>query len=135
METREMLRQAVESNPGITFTELKEETGLATGTVQYHLKKSDEMIQKNSAVLMKGQCADCDFNSYCSDRCLQSMLRDEIKQKIIKGLSEGKKKGDIAEEIDLHPSTVSYHVSCLRENDLLDADDNPVSKARKKVTG
>ncbi|MFB6144147.1 MAG: winged helix-turn-helix transcriptional regulator [Candidatus Nanohaloarchaea archaeon] len=115
MSTRETVEKTVRQNPGITFTGLKRETGLANGTLQYHIRKSDSIVKKKGALLHTEECRDCDLKRFCGEKCLLSELRTEAKQDILRMLDEGYSQKDIAESLELDPSTVSYHVSRLKD--------------------
>lgn len=133
MDNRRTVVDTVRENPGITFTELRNSTGLATGTVQYHIRKSDKVVQRKSAVLTGEVCGNCELSHLCGDKCIQSILRDPLKKGILQGLDEDKAKKDIAEELDIHPSTLSYHVNSMRSQSLLNEDDKPKDEIRDKI--
>ncbi len=133
MDNRSLIVETVKENPGISFTELKDETGLANGTLQYHIRKSDEVSQKNSAVLENSICEECDLRGMCGDKCLLSILRDTRKHKILEGLHSGKEKQKIAEQLDIDPSTLSYHIKSMREQGILDSSGSPREKIVDKL--
>lgn len=125
METRKIVEQSIKENPGISFTGLKEETGLANGTLQYHICKSDTVIRKKGSLVTPGTCDSCELSQHCRERCLQGVMRGELKREIVRMLDEGRSQEEIAEELDRDPSTISYHVQRLEELGALE-DGEPV---------
>lgn len=122
-ENRKLVEETVRANPGIGFQELKERTGLPTGVVQYHVRKSEDLVRRKKAILPKDRCKECVFGGLCGDKCSHKILRKDLDREIIEMLEEGRKQSEIAEELDLDRSTVSYHVKKLRENNLLEGDE------------
>ncbi|MFB6191075.1 MAG: winged helix-turn-helix transcriptional regulator [Candidatus Nanohaloarchaea archaeon] len=120
MRTREVVEQAVEQNPGISFTGLKEETGLANGVLQHHIRKSDKVVSKKGALLTDDVCGDCELSDHCMQTCIRRELRKPLVRKILEMLSRGQKQKDIAAELDRHSSTISYHVNRLEEIGAID---------------
>ncbi|MFB6213394.1 MAG: helix-turn-helix domain-containing protein [Candidatus Nanohaloarchaea archaeon] len=115
MRTREVVEQAVEQNPGISFTGLKEETGLANGVLQHHIRKSDKVVSKKGALLTNEACDECELSEHCTETCIRREIRKPLVQEILEMLSRGMKQKDIASELDRHSSTISYHVNRLKE--------------------
>lgn len=120
MENRRLVESLVEENPGISFTGLKEETGLANGVLQYHIRSSEHVMKKRGALLPEGACQGCRFSGICSDTCILRELRRPTRRRVLQGLQEGKKQREVAAELELDRSTVSYHVSKLRELGLIE---------------
>lgn len=116
---RALIERTVSRNPGIAFSELKRKTGLATGVVQYHLRKSDEVIRRKNALLEKGFCGNCIFRDICGEKCIYSILRKEVTRDVLELKTSGEKNKEIAEELAIHPSTVTYHVQKLERAGLL----------------
>lgn len=117
----EQVKSFVEENPGITFSELRDELGMENGQLQYHLKKC-RVFRKDRGLITRKACENCGLKGECGDRCIVGLLRDIKKKRICRMISEGEKK-DIAEELSLHPSTVSYHVSELKDAGIIDNGD------------
>jgi radical SAM protein with 4Fe4S-binding SPASM domain len=111
------IEELVAENPGISFGEMKEETGAANGQLQYHLKKAD--VEKHGRGYVKtGVCSDCQLQEFCKGKCMRFFIRQEDKRKILEELDK-RKKIDIADDLDLTPSTLSYHIEELKENNLI----------------
>lgn len=118
-DTRSLIEETVEENDGISFTELKEKTGLCNGVLQYHIRRSENIHKKKSAILTVDRCEQCQFNDICHNRCIHGVLRKDLKKDILERLKEGEKQKDIAEELGLDKSTVSYHVRYLKNSGVL----------------
>lgn len=130
-DTRAIIEEAVAENRGINFTGLKEETGLSNGVLQYHIRNSDKLVKKKGAILRRETCDECSFCGLCRDKCLHRVLREEEKRRIVEGLAAGEPQKEIAEELGLDKSTVSYHVRDLRESGVLDDENSVVEDVRE----
>lgn len=117
MNAREKLIEALEGSPK-TLSELKEETGLKNGSIQFHTKKCDDIKKKKGAYMLEGQCDGCDDR--CEDTCIQVLLRDRRKVKIARLRDEGLTQSEIGDRLDLSVSTVNYHIRDLRRNGALE---------------
>lgn len=124
------VEEEVGRNPGITFSELKKSLNMANGQLQYHLRNAD-LIKKDSGYVKKEVCKECKLKGLCSSKCILGVLRDEKKVRILEMLDEGRPKKEIAEEIGIDPSTLSYHINILKEEDIL--EDGKVKPAIKEV--
>lgn len=128
METSD-IEQIIAEKPGISFTELKEETEAANGQLQYHLRKA-EVEKFGRGYVKTGYCGQCKLREVCKDNCMRFFMRQEFKRKILEEIGS-RKKLEIAEELGIQPSTLSYHVEQLEENNLL--QDGEVTPAVKKM--
>lgn len=120
--TRAIIEKAVEEQRGLTFTALREETGLSNGVLQYHIRKSDKITRERGAILPKSACRECELQDVCRDRCMHTIMRKDVKRRILELMERGFSQNEIARYLDLDKSTVSYHVSYLKEHGLLDED-------------
>ncbi len=119
MNNRGKVEQAISRNPGISFTELKDLTGLSNGVLQYHIRSSPNVRRQKGSIIEKGFCSECKFNEFCSSKCIYGVFRDEKNSIIIRKHLNGKKNIEIAEELGIDPSTASYHVNKLRDLGLI----------------
>jgi radical SAM protein with 4Fe4S-binding SPASM domain len=114
-----IIEDIIHANPGIGHAALREKTGFANGTIQYHVKQSNTVQTKRRALVPREHCQQCRFQATCTNVCKLKLLRDKTKQSIRKQRRQGRSYKEIADDLDLHPSTVSYHVARLRDQDLL----------------
>lgn len=117
--TREEILEEVKSEKGLSFTNLKERTGLSNGVLQYHIRKSDKIMKRKGAILFEGACDECRFQGKCEKACIQKELRKPQLSTAFEMLKDGHSQVEIAEELDLTRATVNYHVDKLRELDLI----------------
>lgn len=124
------VEEEVRRNPGITFSELKKSLNMANGQLQHHLSNAD-VIKKDSGYVKEEVCRECKLKGLCSSKCILGVLRDEKKARIVKLLEEDRPKKEIAEELDIAPSTLTYHINILKEEDIL--EDGEVKPAIKEI--
>ncbi|MFB6145802.1 MAG: winged helix-turn-helix transcriptional regulator [Candidatus Nanohaloarchaea archaeon] len=117
---RQLVERTVKDNKGISFSELKDQTDLSNGVLQYHIRKSDHIEKKKGAILYEGACKNCDLKGKCKDKCLKKELRKPIIQDIKRMYVEETTQSDIARKLGKDRSTVNYHVQKLRDLELLD---------------
>lgn len=134
MTHRHLVEHTVHSNIGITFTGLKEETGLANGVLQYHIHHSPHIEQKKQVVLPKDYCENCGLQEQCTRRCIINVLHKPLKREIVERLAAGKSQQEIADEMGKDKSTISYHVSRLEEQGVLE-DKRPAKPVRQFLEG
>jgi radical SAM protein with 4Fe4S-binding SPASM domain len=120
-DNREVIVSTVEEEKALSFTELKEMTGLSNGVLQYHIRDSEEVLHKRGAVLYKGVCESCDYREACEKKCIVKELKKDRTQKVLSLLEEGRSQADVARELDLTRPTVHYHVEKLRDMDLIES--------------
>lgn len=129
-DNRKLIESTVKENKGITFTQLKEKTGLENGVLQHHIKKSKNIEKKNNAILPKNECEGCIYEKICQEKCIAGILRNTTKRKILELKKKETRQIDMAEKLDLNKSTINYHVKYLQNHNLLDENQN----IRKKVS-
>jgi len=118
-ENLELIQSTLDEEKALSFTDLKEMTGLCNGVLQHHIHNSEGIVKKRGAVLQEGACEDCEFRSICEDSCIHKELNKESTGTVYKLLKEGLSQADIARRLDLSRATVHYHVEKLRDMDLL----------------
>lgn len=119
MENREKIEKTMEQEIGISFTELKRKTSLGNGVLSYHIRESPLLEKRRGAVVHRERCMECPLRKFCQDVCVFKLLENDLRREILEYRSEGVKSSDIARELGVHRSTVSYHVSKLEENGLV----------------
>jgi len=128
LETRRKLFEEIRRFPGIHFRELRRRTGLAIGSLQYHL----DVLCKTRLVRAEKRGK---FIRYFpligepskEEREALSLLREENVRKIVLYIADKKRATNrqLARFLGLSPSTVSFHISKLVSAGL-------VSKQRRR---
>ncbi|MCA6214604.1 MAG: hypothetical protein PWQ32_1288 [Thermococcaceae archaeon] len=113
MSTRERILEYVTKNPGITFRKLAQELNIGLGNLQYHLWH----LEKEGKITSKRLGGKKYFfppgfeEEY---RRLMIAISNESQRKILLLLAEGdKNQSEIAEKLNLTPSTIVYHTKRL----------------------
>ncbi|MBP1923951.1 putative transcriptional regulator [Halorubrum alkaliphilum] len=112
--TRERIRRYVHETPGVHFNRLGRDLDLATGQVQYHLRR----LTRSEAVVAESVGGRTHYFPPEYDpweRRLVAYLRRETTRAILVRLHANgpARPVDLAEELDVARSTVAYHVSNL----------------------
>lgn len=120
-DTRRRIVDAVHETPGIHFNGLVRTLDLATGQVQYHLKRllAEESIE---ATELYGRTHYYPDGFDAPDRRTIALLRRETTRDIVAHLFEHEtaRPGTIAEELGVARSTVEWHLDRLIEQDLVE---------------
>lgn len=69
---KEEIAEVVAERTALSFTELKQETGLENGVLQYYIRESCEIYKREGPVVHKEKCQDCRLRSFCRERCVQT---------------------------------------------------------------
>lgn len=122
LPTRKKLYREVKHAPGIHFRELKRRTGLAIGSLQYHLDVLTNVhlikMQKRGKFIryfpVIGEHTE-------SEKTTLALLREESVRKIILFLIQKKRATNrqLAKFLELAPSTVSFHMQKLLKSNLV----------------
>lgn len=115
MGTEKKLLEELKSRRASSFTALREATDLANGTLQHHINSSPEIERRKGAVLHSKSCENCPLKESCGEKCVICLLENERRRRILELKLEGMSNVDIAEELDIHRSTVTFHLSRLPE--------------------
>lgn len=112
--TRERIRRHVHETPGVHFNRLGRDLGLATGQVQYHLRRLDR-CGTVIAEPVGGQTHYFPPEYDAWERRVTAYLRRETSRAILVRLHANgpARPVDLAEELDVARSTIAYHVSNL----------------------
>lgn len=129
LDVRRKIYEIIEQSPGLHFREIQRRSTLAVGSLQYHL----DYLQKHHIIRTQ---AEGKFVRYYAVRGVQvhteadaaqhgqktmAFLRHESTRKIILFLLKENRANNerIAQEINLSPSTTSWHLDKLVENGVL----------------
>lgn len=118
-QTRDRIEDTVRSRPGIHFNGLVRSLDLATGQVQYHLKRldSENAVVKTSLYGRTHYFPDT-YDDW--ERHTLALLRRETTRDVVAALLETgpARPNELAETLDLARSTLEWHLDHLVEQDV-----------------
>lgn len=121
--SRKQIFEYIEVNPGSHFSKLKRELDMETGLLQYHLRKLEEMnvIESETHHGRRRLFVARELNK--KERSILSRLRYQTTREILLYLLEvgPARNSGIAEEVGVAPSTVSWHLSNLLEEGIVES--------------
>lgn len=114
---RQKIIKELQKRP-LTFTELKNRTGLENGVIQHHVRGSNRIEKEKEALMLKNECEKCRLKGLCQKKCVKSLLSNDRKRYMAENIGE-KSQAEIARDMNLSRATVSYHISSLEEQGVL----------------
>lgn len=122
LESRKQIFEHVQANPGIHFSKVKDELGMETGLLQYHLRKLEEynIIESKDHQGRRRLFVARELEP--EEQSILAPLRYETTRKILLYLLEhgAARNRDIAETVGIDPSTVTWHVSNLLDEGVIE---------------
>jgi len=121
LDSRRRIYDLIEENPGLHFRELERRTGMAIGSLQYHL----EYLQKKHLIKTFRQGKFLRYysvkESVVEEKAAMSFLRKPSSRKIILFLlNKGRANNfDVSKEVNLSPSTTSWHLEQLVKEEVV----------------
>lgn len=128
-DTRTRIRRHVRDTPGVHFNRVGRDLDIATGQVQYHLRRlvrDDELAVER--IGGRVHYFDQSFDPW--ERRALAFLRRETARGILVRLhaDDPKRPKTLADDLDLARSTISWHVSTLVENGIVEKSaDRPMT--------
>lgn len=125
LKSRDLIYKTISNSPGLHFREIQRRTGLATGSLQYHL----DFLQKQHFIRMEKEGKFVRYYSVRgqtvkeeSDKKIMSLLRQKSLRRIILYLLTKVKanNAEIASAIEKSPSTTSWHLDKLLKEGLIE---------------
>jgi len=118
---RDRIRDYVASHPGVHFNRLARELDLATGQLQYHLKR----LRRSDAVVSESLYGRTHYYTpeYGSwERGAVAVLRRETARDVLLHLIENGPSAPalVADELGIARSTLEWHLDHLTEQDLVE---------------
>lgn len=115
-EVRGIVREHIESHPGVYFNELTRNLDIATGQAQYHLHRlldSDAVVSEE--VRGRTHYFPAGYDPW-EQRTIALLRRETAREIIVCALeSNPPSASELTEKLDVARSTVSWHVSTLVE--------------------
>ena len=121
LTTRRKIYEEILLNPGLHFRELQVRLNMPIGVLEYHLG----VLEREGIIVSKmdGRYRRLYPNTAMTraERKIMGLLRNRIGRRIVIFLIEnGKTKhGDLAKNLNIYPSTLSYHLSKLIKGGIL----------------
>lgn len=123
LTTRRELFEHVQENPGIHFSQLKRDLDMETGLLQYHLQELEEYDVLESEDHQGKRRVFVARELDEEERAILAVLRYETTRGILLYLlGDGPaRNGAIAEALEVTPATISWHLSNLQEDDIVES--------------
>lgn len=99
----------------MSFTALKDATDLGHGTIQHHVRNSPKLERRKNAIVHSERCSNCPLRGKCREKCVFKLLENSSRRHILQSKLSGSENTEIADELGVHRSTVTYHLSDLPE--------------------
>ncbi len=120
-ETRDRIRDHIRATPGVHFSRLERDLGLATGQIQYHLRR----LCREDAVVAEQIAGRTHYYAPTVDawdrRALAFLRRESARGIIVRLHADGPARPcDLADDLGLARSTVSWHVSTLADHGVIE---------------
>ena len=123
LEARRKVFDTVKHYSGSHFREIERKSGLSVGSVKFHL----DSLTRNGLIVMQKDGNNIRYFSRdieIKNSVLLGLLRQDSVRKILIYMLTHKNFNheDITNEVGLSPSTVSWHIKKLEENDIIIAE-------------
>ncbi len=121
LDSRKKIYDLIQENPGLHFREIERRTGIAVGSLQYHL----DFMQKKHLIKTFRQGKFLRYysvqESVVEEKAAMAFLRKPSSRKIIIFLLNKKKANNlaIAKQAGLSPSTTSWHLEQLVKEEVI----------------
>lgn len=126
---RQKIYETLREKPGLNWNQLQQETGFSVGVLLFHLGK----LEEGDAVIRKPSTSEkeklffTDQNvDLWKDPSTRVLFGNESTRKVAHFVTgtPGTPTSDIAEELDLHPVTVRYHIDKLDDHKLIHIEED-----------
>lgn len=121
---REKIFETVKKAPGLNWSQLQRETGLSVGALMFHLKRlesEDIVVRKPSTNDNEVLFFTHEDEDLWRDPRTRILFGNESTRRIAEIVADGEglSAKDIAEELDVTPAAVRYHLSKLEDKELV----------------
>jgi DNA-binding transcriptional ArsR family regulator len=122
LELRNKIYNIILKNPGLHFREIVRKSNIPATTLSYHLRR----LEKNDLLITKKEgryiryFVSKDIDN--KEKTIINIIRQETTRNILLYivLMIVTTQSEIAKELELHPTTVEFHLKKLRKNDLIE---------------
>lgn len=140
LRSRKQIFEYIQANPGTHFSKVKRDLGMEVGLLQYHLQELEEydVVQSRDHQGKRRLFPTRELNE--EERSILSTLRYETTREVLLYLLEygPARNGEIADTVGIAPSTVTWHVSNLLEEDVIETEQDkrttPYQVANEELT-
>ncbi|WP_302080100.1 winged helix-turn-helix transcriptional regulator [Salinibaculum rarum] len=134
-DVRRSVHQHIESHPGVHFNELARNLDIATGQAQYHLRRLCEAGTLDTEELRgRTHYFPTGYDPW-EQRTIALLRRETVRSIIVTALGETEPSAaDLAADLDVARSTISWHVSTLVEADVAEKCYDEHGRSHIKLT-
>jgi predicted transcriptional regulator len=134
-DVRRSVHQHIESHPGVHFNELARNLDIATGQAQYHLRRLREAGTLDTEELRgRTHYFPTGYDPW-EQRTIALLRRETVRSIIVTALGEEEPSAaDLAADLDVARSTISWHVSTLVEADVAEKCYDEHGRSHIKLT-
>lgn len=95
---------------------------MKNGVLSHHIRESEEIEKRRKALVHKERCEECPLRKFCGSTCVFRVMENENRKKILEEKVKGRTNTEIAHLLDVHKSTVTYHMEELREEGIVNEE-------------
>lgn len=134
-EVRQQVLDHVDAHPGVHYKGLVRELDIAAGQAQYHLRRLLDARELDVEKIQGRTHYFTDGYDGWERRTIALLRRETTRHVIVYTLdSDGVSAMELADELDLARSTVSFHVSTLVEADVAEKYYDSKGRAHLRLT-
>ena len=133
--TRERIHSHIAVHPGVHFNEIVRDLDLATGQVQYHLRR----LIRRDQVVDRPLYGKTHYYAPCFDEWEQRVLalarRETPREMLFYLLDQGATRaGNVADDLDIARSTLEWHLTRLDEQGIVQKQRQGAGNVRIAIT-
>ncbi|MHB9285773.1 winged helix-turn-helix transcriptional regulator [Halobacteriales archaeon Cl-PHB] len=134
-DVRQAVEEHVRSEPGVHFNELARDLDIATGQAQYHLRRLVRAGDVVSESLRdRTHYYPAEYDAW-ERRVLALLRRETAREIIVVALEqEDPAAADLADELDVARSTISWHLSTLEATGVAEKTYDSSGRVRVELT-
>lgn len=130
---RKRIYQLVRSNPGLNWNQIQRKADISVGALLFHLERLEveEVIlrrpgdNENEALFFTPENVEL-----WRDPRTRVLFGNESTRKVARAIAEapGSTVKELAEDVDVHPVTVRYHIDKLEDHELVESEQDGRAK-------
>ncbi|MDD5503002.1 MAG: winged helix-turn-helix transcriptional regulator [Candidatus Thermoplasmatota archaeon] len=126
-ETRRQIYSAIQRNPGINMSQLSQQLNIGWGTTVHHVKKLEEATKIHAENMNNERCFFENGGTFSKESMVKTAALKDGTAKSIFGFIEknpGTSQKRICESLGVRPSLVSWHVTKLEQEGIINRNRN-----------